>query len=56
MLKIDRSCPNNRDHGSIKQQHVECWDSYAQTGRAYATKSGPQMAAVREMIELVSGF
>jgi len=32
-----------------------CWDWFGYTGRDYATKSGPQMAAVKAMTDRLQG-
>ena len=32
-----------------------CWDWWGYTGSAYATKAGPQMAAVRAMLDRLAG-
>ena len=38
------------------QAQEGCWDSFGQTGPAFAEREGPQMAAVRAMIRAVSGL
>jgi hypothetical protein len=33
-----------------------CWDGYGQTGWDYALRTGPQMIAIRNMIQAIAGF
>jgi len=48
--------PRLQNHGGTTETQEGCWDSYGQTGRDYALKSGVQMEAVRRMITAVAGI
>ncbi len=41
---------------SSPQNPKGCWDWFAYTGSQFATKSGPQMRALRQIIQQISGF
>jgi hypothetical protein len=45
-------------HQCINLIHLQggCFDGYGQTGTGYATRIGPQMAAIRNMIAAIAGF
>ncbi len=44
-----------KDGQATVQQQIGCWDAYGQTSRLYATKQGPQVKAVRAMIDSLIG-
>jgi hypothetical protein len=46
--------PTMSSWGTTQQTKAGCWDSYAKTGKKYATKSGIQMGNVKRMIDAVS--